>query len=279
MNKSSPAAAASAAARRSKGRRATALTARTADRHALYEIAVQRPEVIIGLIDDMAEALQMPEPRVLREDFCGTAYLSGTWVASDSKRRALGIDIDPETLDWAQRRNREPLGGAARRLELIQDDVMDVRRRADVLVSLNFSHFIYKTRAALLAYLRHAKRCVKPGGFMVMDAFGGPGSIVESVDRRNFSQFDYLWEQEAMDPLTHEITCHIHFQFRNGSKLRRAFSYDWRMWTLPELRELISEAGFDDLGVYFETDDGFIGDVDAVDHYAWVAYFVALRHK
>lgn len=255
-----------------------ALTARNADRHALYEIAVQRPEVILGLIDELAGMLELPKRRVLREDFCGTAYLSAHWAASDAERRAVGVDIDADTLAWARAHNRDPLGDAARRIELIEDDVLNVRKRADVLVSLNFSHYIYKARSELLGYLKHARRCIKPGGFMVLDAFGGPGSIEASVDRRNFSMFEYQWEQEAINPLTHEIACHIHFRFRNGSKLQRAFSYDWRMWSLPELRELLSEAGFDDLGIYFESEDGFIGDADAVELHAWVAYLVALRH-
>ena len=27
--------------------------------------------------------------------------------------------------------------------------------------------------------------------------------------------------------------------------LRRAFRYDWRLWTIPELAEMLKEAGFD----------------------------------
>ncbi len=27
--------------------------------------------------------------------------------------------------------------------------------------------------------------------------------------------------------------------------LRRAFRYDWRLWTIPELAEMLEEAGFD----------------------------------
>lgn len=29
--------------------------------------------------------------------------------------------------------------------------------------------------------------------------------------------------------------------------LRRAFRYHWRLWTLPELREMLLAAGFDDV--------------------------------
>lgn len=29
--------------------------------------------------------------------------------------------------------------------------------------------------------------------------------------------------------------------------LRRAFRYDWRLWTIPELAEMLEEAGFDSM--------------------------------
>jgi len=36
----------------------------------------------------------------------------------------------------------------------------------------------------------------------------------------------------------------------NLLSLDRAFSYYWRMWTLPELQELLQEAGFVKVTVY-----------------------------
>jgi SAM-dependent methyltransferase len=253
------------------------MNARTADRRALYEIAVQRPDVMIGFIEELFAQVRRREPRVLREDFAGTAHLSSTWAAGDDRRRAVGIDNDPAVLAWARRHNVETLGEAGRRVELVESDVMDTRRSADVVVALNFSHFIYKRRADLRAYLRHARRCVRPGGMFICDAFGGPGSIQPCADERHFGSFTYIWEQKSFNPLTNETDCRIHFRFPNGSTRRNAFRYDWRMWSLPELRELLEEAGFDDLAIYFESEDGYIADVDAVDCDAWVAYLVALR--
>ncbi len=254
-----------------------ALTARNADRHALYETAVQRPDVMIGFIEDLFDHARDRPPCVLREDFCGTAYLSCHWAASGGDRRAIGVDIDPAVLDYGRTRHVETIGAAGRRIELIEADVLDVRKTADALVSLNFSHFIYKHRADLLAYLKHARRCVRPGGLFICDAFGGPGSISPCIDERRLGMFTYLWEQKRFNPLTHQIDCRIHFRFPDGSTKRNAFGYDWRMWSLPELRELLAEAGFSQIAVYFESEEGFIGDVDAVDLEAWVAYVVALR--
>ncbi len=262
--------------RRRKPPAPRALTPRSADRHALYEASVQRPEVMIGFIEDVAEHHGLT-PRVLREDFCGTANLAAHWAASGTDRRAIGIDLDAPVLDWAEQHNRAPLGDAGKRLHLLCDDVRNVRRRGDVLVSLNFSHFIYKRRETLRQYLRHAWRCLNRPGMLILDAFGGPASITPDIDRRNFANFTYLWEQAAFNPITSEILCKIHFQFPNGSMLRDAFVYDWRLWSLPELTELLLEAGFDDLDIYFESEDGFITELDPGDCDAWVAYLVAYK--
>jgi SAM-dependent methyltransferase len=254
------------------------LTARTADRHALYEIAVQRPEVIVGFVEELAEATDRRPIKRLREDFCGTANLASFWVADGDDHEAVGVDLDAEVIDWAERRNRKPLGGAGERLTLIEGDVMTTETPpADALVALNFSYCIYHDRAALLAYLRRAHANLAPGGVMLCDTFGGPESIKPSLDVRHFSGFTYQWEQRAFDPVTNRIDCRIHFRFPNGSTMRDAFSYHWRMWSIPELREAMAEVGFTQTGVYFEAEDGFIDDPGEEELDAWVAYVVGLR--
>ncbi len=253
------------------------LTARNADRHQLYEFAVQQPVLMVGFIEHLFKGLRRGPCKVLREDFCGTANLASTWVRSGRDRRAIGVDISAGMIRYADRRNRKPLGDAAKRLKLVRADVRrcSVGPRADVLVSLNFSHFIYKTRADLLAYLRHARRRIRPGGLIILDAYGGPASLKECTDRRRFDDFTYLWEQLDYDPITHEVINVIHFHFRDGSKIRDAFTYWWRLWTLPELREILEEAGFTHVRNCFEVDDGFSEKFDFAEHDAWVAYVVA----
>lgn len=255
----------------------TGLSAKSADIHQLYEVSVQQPQVMIGFIEELFDFIERPEPKVLREDFCGTAQLASMWVASESGREAIGVDIDAEVLAYAEEKNRVPLGEIAGLLKLVRGDVFEVTEKADVLLSLNFSHFIYKTRSELMTYLKHAKSCLNDGGMLILDAFGGPGSISPCEDERNFSSFTYIWEQGNYNPLTNEIDCHIHFKFSNGTTIRNAFNYDWRMWSLAEITELLEEIGFCDVTVYFESEDGFIGDPEAIDCDAWVAYIVALN--
>ena len=51
-------------------------TARTADRHELYQLAVQSPDEDAAFLARYHEKLTGRPLRVLREDFCGTAALS-----------------------------------------------------------------------------------------------------------------------------------------------------------------------------------------------------------
>ena len=76
---------------------------------------------------------------------------------------------------------------------------------------------------------------------------------------------------------------HIHFKFDDGSRLKRAFTYDWRLWTLVEIRELLQAAGFSRVVTYFsgwdedadESDGKFVaGEVVDADA-CWQAYLTA----
>ena len=152
-----------------------------------------------------------------------------------------------------------------------------------MLLAFNFSYWIFKERAALLKYFRQVRQSLVPDGLFILDAYGGYDAFREMRERQDFGRFTYIWEQAEYEPVFGHTTCHIHFAFPDGSRLKRAFSYHWRLWTLPELRELLQEAGYSKVIVYFEgidekTDAGngvFTraerGEADA----AWIAYLVA----
>jgi hypothetical protein len=102
--------------------------------------------------------------------------------------------------------------------------------------------------------------------------------------RRIKGGFTYIWDQNQFDPISHEVVNYIHFEFKNGSKLERAFEYRWRFWTLPELVELLKAAGYSDVRVYWDVSDL---DKDEEEDYrprlraqnqpGWLAYLVAVR--
>ncbi|MDM7913964.1 MAG: hypothetical protein QUU85_01675 [Candidatus Eisenbacteria bacterium] len=97
--------------------------------------------------------------------------------------------------------------------------------------------------------------------------------------------FTYVWEQASFNPIDHHIRCYIHFRFPDGRKMERAFRYDWRFWTLPELQEILLEAGFRSAEVYLEGWDDEADEADGIyrrrksfeEMAGWVAYVVGLR--
>lgn len=271
-------------------RRKAPLTARTADKHVLYQLSVQAPEPDAAFFARYYQKYTGAPLRVLREDFCGTALISCHWVRRHRDNRAIGVDLCGDTLAWARQHNVATLldAGQQRRLSLIQDDVRAVQRpRAQFIAVLNFSYSVFQRRQDLGAYLQNCHRSLESGGLMFLDAWGGPLVQQEHTDRHRNHGFDYLWEQRSFDPIHNHIVCSIHFEFRDGTRLRHAFEYDWRLWSLPELVELFTEAGFVDVHVLWESTDHRtnrgngvfrrkqVGEADDT----WIAYVVGQRPK
>ncbi|AHF03722.1 methyltransferase [Marichromatium purpuratum 984] len=263
--------------------------ASTADRHRLYELAVQAPEAEIDLLDQLVTDLRGRPARRLREDFCGSAAIAAAWVRRRPDNQALGIDLDAAVLDWARTHTLAALAPEARaRLALRQADVREAATApVDLVVAMNFSYWLLRSRETLGDYFRAVRRALAPDGVFLLDVYGGydaPRVIREArrVADPEQGDFDYIWEQARFDPISSDLECHIHFAFDDGSRLERAFSYQWRLWTLPELRELLAEAGFGEVGVYWqgwdaegEPDGDFVaverGEPDA----GWIAYLGA----
>jgi len=220
---------------------------------------VQNPEHDISLIDRIFRNCFGRRPSLLREDFCGAALLSCTWARSRRDRRAIAVDLDREPLAWGALHNWKPLGTAAReRVQLVQGDVRTVRTPpVDVVAAHNFSFFVFKERKELLGYFRAARRHLRAEGLLVLDVLGGSETQVE--DREEVRSIGrgvrYVWEQRRYDPIANHAEFSIHFAFRDGSVLADAFTYDWRMWSIPEIRELLAEAGFAFSHVYWEDAD------------------------
>ena len=122
---------------------------------------------------------------------------------------------------------------------------------------------------------------LKDDGLFFLDAFGGSEAYEDMKEKTKHNGFTYVWEQAEFDPVTAHCVCHIHFSFPDGSRMVNAFSYAWRLWTLPEVRELLLEAGFKKATVYWEEDDDDDDDGDyvpvehGVNDPAWIVYIVA----
>ena len=265
-----------------------------ADRYALYGLSVQEPANEAEFFTKTYKALNGREPRTLREDFCGTHAVCCEWVKLHPDNTAVGIDLDPEPLAWGKKNLQPKLTDEQRgRIALLEDDARTRGEApADVLAAQNFSFFLFKTRDALRDYFQHAHANLADDGIMVMDMMGGSECYEEEhedirtieSDVPGFKKFKYVWEQARFNPITADALFHIHFRFKDGSRLDKAFTYDWRFWTIPEVRELLAEAGFSASTVYWETTDedgeetgefepATEGDADP----SWIAYIVARK--
>lgn len=237
---------------------------RRPDRHALYEVSVQGTDWDLDFLERVARRHAGRTPRRFREDFCSTAALATAWAMRAPENEAWAVDLDPEPLAWAARHRLPHARGTEGRVHLVQSDVRKAQRPpADVACALNFSWWVFHTRADLVAYLRAARASLRPRGTLVVNLFGGTRAERTLVERTRkgagngpdgtpIPGFTYIWEQAAFDAISRRLLAHIHFELRDGRRLRRAFTYDWRMWTLPELRECALDAGFRRVEVWTE---------------------------
>lgn len=222
------------------------------NKHDLYERCVQSPTHLAPLL----RAIHGGDPITLGEDFSGTAALSHEWVKKD-RAKAIAADLDAEALAH---------GGDHDRVSKITSDVMAVSDACDVLFVGNFSIGYWHTRDELVAYLKHARSRMNPGGVFLCDTYGGESAFLTGEVHRptplpNGYICRYTWEQRHADPLTGMVTDVIHFRIEKAGviehELLDAFVYEWRLWSVPELRDALIEAGFGDTQVYAKLADAW----------------------
>ena len=256
-----------------------------ADRHELYEASVQDPEAELEFVAETYQALSGRPLRRVREDFCGTGNTACAWVRMHASNEAIGVDLDPSVLDWGRRHHLARLDDAQRaRISLIEGNVLTVETEpVDAILAMNFSYYLFTRRDLLRAYFERARAGLAEDGVLFLDAFGGYDAHREIEERTEYDDFTYVWDQASFDPIHHHMTCQIHFEFPDGSALNKAFEYHWRLWTLPEIRELLLEAGFEKATIYWEGTDEETGEGDGVYTPAeigdadagWICYLVA----
>lgn len=256
-----------------------------ADRHDLYQRSVQCVEAECDMIDDTFREIRKRRAKVLREDFCGTANTACEWVRRRKSNRAIGVDLDNEVMTWGKKHNiRKLTKSDIKRIQLIRADVLKVcTEPVDVVLAMNFSYQLFKQRKQLRRYFKRVHTALADDGVFFLDAYGGHASYRETKERTKHKNFTYVWDQAKFNPINHGMTCYIHFRFSDGSMMKRAFSYDWRLYTLPELRELLVEAGFSNVTVYWEQTDEDTGEGNCIykatkqgeSDPSWICYLAA----
>lgn len=249
------------------------------NKYAYYTRAVQSPETDALFFQKTFQRLKGRPAKVFREDFCGTFALSAEWVKLNARNIAIGVDFDPEPLAYGgQRKSPDP-----RRLHLVQQNVLEGKLpAAELVVAINFSYFIFQKREILRQYFANVQKSLKPGGLFFIDAFGGSACQEPNEEETKLRDFTYYWEQASFDPISSRAVFYIHFKLKGERKRERVFKYDWRMWSLPELREIMMEAGFKKTHVYWEgsTKSGkgngiFTRREKGEACQGWIAYVVA----
>ena len=231
--------------------------ARRHDKHVLYERAVQDPPSEVRFVERTFKKLRKRPARTLREDFAGTSIFSLEWARTHPKAQAWAIDLDGPTLDWGRRHRIEPAGeDLASRVHQVQANVLDGEGPStDITVAFNFSYWIFETREELRRYFEVVREGMEDDGLFFVDVFGGYEVPRAERTANDHGDFTYVWEQKRFDVFSNHMDCAIHFEFEDGSALRNAFTYSWRVWSIPELRELMLEAGFTNVHLYWERQD------------------------
>lgn len=260
--------------------------AEQADRHVLYQESVQCVESEIDFVDETFRELRGKDAKILREDFCGTMNTSCEWIRRRDDNKALCVDLDEEVLQWGKDNNLTRLTEEQRkRMTVYPDNVLSVNTpAADIVLAMNFSYWILKERKALVEYFSNIYRSgLKKDGILFLDFYGGYEAFQELEEKTKHKNFTYVWDQNQYNPITGMCTNYIHFRFKDGSKMEKAFEYTWRLWTMPEMLDILDECKFKTT-VYWEgtTEDGegdgifspaTNGDADA----GWIAYIVCER--
>ncbi len=260
------------------------------NKYDLYERSVQSSETHVSWFTQLYRDLHRKDPRAFREDFCGTFQVSCEWVRRSPKNTALGLDLDPEPLKYGKKKNLSQLTLEQRkRVKVLQADVLTPPPfKQDMIYAGNFSFFVFKKRTELLIYFQSCLKSLRTHGTLILELAGGPGMIAPGKERKKVAlgsgkSFVYIWDQKDFNPIQNHAQYSISFKLPNGTILKDAFEYDWRVWTIPETREVLAEAGFSQSYVYWETvhrgkgTGEFIRAEFADNAYSWVAYILAVR--
>lgn len=257
--------------------------AEQADKHICYEESVQCVESEIDFVDTTFLKIRKRLARTLREDFCGTTNTSCEWVSRRKTNKAVCVDLDEDVLDWGKTNKISKLSiDQQKRITILNDNVLTVKTdKVDIVLAMNFSYWILQERKLTIEYFKKIYNTLVKDGIFFVDAYGGYEAFQELVEKTKNKNFTYIWDQHRYNPITGIAKNYIHFKFKDGSKINKAFTYEWRVWTMPEILEMLTEAGFKPT-VYWEQadEDGegsgvFIPETEGDADAGWIAYVVA----
>lgn len=254
------------------------------DKYTLYKKAVQSAETDVVFFQKVYKELKGKSPVSMREDFCGTFALSCEWIKSKPAHESVCVDLDPEPIEYGRNQYLNKLTTEQqKRIKIIEGDVLTCELpKTDISIALNFSYFVFKKREIMKAYFSRCYNSLKDNGVLIVDCFGGSLCHEPNEESTKHKDFTYYWEQASFNPVLNNAVFHIHFKPKSHSKVERVFTYDWRMWSLPELRDIMQEVGFKKTHVYWEgstrkgTGNGIFTRTEKGEAcQSWIAYIAA----
>lgn len=228
-------------------------------KYELYENSVQDAADDARILGSLYRRLRGQPAQSFREDFCGTFKIACEWVKLNSRHQAMALDIDPEPLAHGLAAHYSKLSPPQKtRLHIKRQNVLSSTPPVDIIGALNFSYWTFKTPDLLINYFKHSAKSLKRDGLLLLDCVGGTEMVQEAEDRHSYgrgkNRFTYVWRHEKYNPVTNEGLFSISFELKSGRHFKRAFTYDWRVWTIREIRECLAKAGFKRSWVFFEQD-------------------------
>ncbi len=253
------------------------------DKYDLYHRAVQSAADDVQFIQKTYRDLKKKNAKIFREDFCGTFALSTEWIKLNARHEAIGIDLDPEPMEYGRKNYLAKMKpDQQKRMTLIEGNVLSPNLpKTDIVIAMNFSYFCFKSRDLMRKYFSNVYRNLSNSGIFLVDLFGGSQCYAPIEDKIKHEGFTYYWDQTNFDPVTNEALFHIHFRVKN-KKIENVFTYDWRLWSIPELRDIMAEVGFKKTHIYWEGtakdgsgDGNFTRTEKGESCESWIAYIVA----
>ena len=255
------------------------------EKYRLYEASVQNPEADINFINKVYKKTFKRKPITIREDFCGTGTMACEWVKQSSEHLAYGIDLDIEPISYGLDHHYIPMtDDQQKRMSYIKGNVLEnYDFRTDVIVAFNFSYFLFKKRSDLLNYFKSVRKHLGNESMFFLDLFGGTDARKEIEESNKHKNHTYFWECSSYNPLTAECLYYIHFKKHDTQvKYEKVFTYDWRMWDAKEIQDVLIDAGFSNIQIFWEGEDengdgdgNFKAATKADNCESWVTYITA----
>ena len=221
--------------------------AQRADKHVLYERAVQHPPAT----SRSSSARSAPTTTALRTSCARTSAApprcAAAWVAGRRREsRATASTSTPIRSTWGTPEHRASRAPArlAERVTLLAAR----RARGEARVR-------GRRVGGLQLLLLHLPGAQGPGQLLPSAALeslrprGTPRGSTSTAaptrcarwrDARATTSFDLrLGPGRVRSDHAPRVTLHIHFEFPDGSRIERAFGYHWRLWQIPELHDLL----------------------------------------